>query len=41
MYLADTVKKHYAEALEDDVFTFFFNFDASAYDKIMEILNAR
>jgi len=41
MYLADTVKKHYAEALDDDVFTFFFNFDASAYDKIKEILDAR
>ena len=39
LYLADTVKQHYAEALEDDVFTFFFNFDARAYNILMDLKN--
>mgnify|MGYP001027580429 CR=1 FL=1 len=39
LYLADTVKKHYAEALDDNVYTLFFNFDATAYDLLMDLKN--
>jgi hypothetical protein len=37
VYLIDTVKQHYAEALDDDVYTYFFCLDASAYDVVKEL----
>ena len=37
IYLCDTVKQHYAEALADDVYTYFFCLDSSAYDVVKEL----
>lgn len=41
LYMTDTVKKHYAEALDEDVYTFFFCFDGEAYDTLMELCYER
>jgi hypothetical protein len=37
IYLSDTVKQHYAESLDDDVYTYFFSLDATGYDIIKEL----
>lgn len=39
LYLTDTSKMHYAEALDDDVYTFFIALDASAYNLLMNLKN--
>lgn len=41
IYLCNTIRQHYAEALDKDVYTFFFNFDSSAYDLFMDLKNGK